>query len=139
MSLEILHDPRIRSVAWRDLTQLSRWEIGRELLLSLPWLVLSLWFASQGWFFAALAASFVLFLAGLRQAHNAQHYVLGLSHQATEWVLFALSMLMQCSMHAIQVTHLQHHKHCMDEEDVEAESARMSAWQALLLGPLFPI
>src|SRR5215467_2486477 len=101
--MEIMHDPRIRSVEWRDLTQLSAWEVGRELILSLPWLLLSLFFAAKGWYVPALAASFVLFLVGLRQAHNAQHYVLGISHRATEWVLFVLSLVMQCSMHAIQV------------------------------------
>ena len=73
MSLEIMRDPRVRSVEWRDLTRLSRWEVARELLLSLPWLFLSLYFASRHWYIPALAASFILFLVGLRQSHNAQH------------------------------------------------------------------
>src|SRR5207237_10319053 len=42
-------------------------------------------------------------------------------------------------MHAVQLTHLLHHKHCMDDEDVEALSARRSALGALLLGPWFPL
>jgi fatty acid desaturase len=42
-------------------------------------------------------------------------------------------------MHAVQINHLQHHKHCMDDEDVEAMSARMSAAEAILFGPIFPV
>ena len=34
--------------------------------------------------------------------------------------------------------HLHHHKHCMDEDDWEAMSARLKGWQAILLGPYFP-
>jgi fatty acid desaturase len=43
------------------------------------------------------------------------------------------------SMHAIQITHLRHHRHCLDDGDDEALSARMPAWKAILLGPIFPI
>ena len=53
--------------------------------------------------------------------------------------MFALSILMLGSMHAVQVTHLLHHKHCMDDDDVEASSARRSALGAILIGPLFPL
>jgi fatty acid desaturase len=41
-------------------------------------------------------------------------------------------------MHAVQYNHLQHHRHCMDDEDVEAMSAKLPGWKALLLGPRFP-
>jgi fatty acid desaturase len=53
--------------------------------------------------------------------------------------MFVLSVLMLGSMHAVQVNHLQHHKHCMDDDDVEALSARMSGLLAILFGPVFPI
>jgi fatty acid desaturase len=139
VSLEILHDPRVRSVPWRDLTRLTRLEIAAELLLSLPWLALSLLLAHRGWYVPALLVSFVFFLTGLRQVHNAYHYVLGISRPATEAVMFVLSVLMLGSMHAVQFNHLRHHKHCLDDEDIEGISARVSGWRALLLGPLFPI
>ena len=139
MSLEILTDRRIRSLVWRDLLPLSRFEVVKELTLSLPWLASSLYLAARGWYVPALAASFAFFLTGLRQVHNAHHYALGISRAATEWVMFALSILMLGSMHAVQFNHLRHHKHCMDDEDEEAMSARMSAWQAILLGPVFPL
>lgn len=80
MSLEILRDPRVRSVEWRDLTRLSRGEVARELLLSLPWLALSLPLAQCGWYGPALIASFFLFLTGLRQVHNAFHMFFHVEH-----------------------------------------------------------
>ena len=137
--VRIAHDPRVRAVQWRDLTKLNMAEMIRELTLSLPWLALSLFFAHRGLYGPALAFSFMFFLAGLRQVHNAHHYALGLSRQATEWVMLALSLLMLGSMHAVQINHLRHHRHLMDEDDVEAISARMKWWQALLFGPMFPV
>jgi hypothetical protein len=135
----ILSDPRVRSVPWRDLTHLGRDEITRARLLSLPWLALSLVCAARERYVAALALSFVFFLTGLRQVHGAHHYTLGLPRWATEWVMFALSVLMLGSMHAIQVNRLRHHQHLMSDDDVEAMSARLQWWQALLIGPAFPV
>jgi fatty acid desaturase len=54
-------------------------------------------------------------------------------------VLFALSVLMLGSMHAVQLNHLRHHRHCLTPDDVEAMSARVPGWRAILLGPLFPL
>ena len=135
----LLHDPRIRSIEWKDLTRLSPAGTARELALSLPWLAGSLWLASRGLYPLALLASFVFFLTGLRQAHDAHHYNLGLPRWATECVLFALSALMLGSMHAVQYNHLRHHRDCLGNEDVEARSARMRWWQAILWGPVFPV
>jgi fatty acid desaturase len=134
-----LIDPRVRSIAWKDLTKLTRLETAKELTLSLPWLALSLYLAGRGWYAVAMIASFFFFLTGLRQVHDAHHYNLGVSRRATEWVLFTSSALMLGSMHAVQFNHLQHHKSCLAADDVEARSARMPWWKALLWGPVFPI
>jgi fatty acid desaturase len=139
VSLEIMRDPRVRGVEWKDLLVLSSRQIAAELVLYVPWLALSLVLAALGQYLFALCASFVFFLCGLRVTHNAQHYALGISRRATEWVLFLLSVLMLSSMHSLQQTHLHHHKHCLDEEDVEAASAGMPAWKAVLFGPAFYI
>jgi len=139
MKPEILQDPRIRSVEWRDLTHLSSLEIFKELLLPVPWLAASLWLASRHFFVPALIASFLFFLVGLRQVHNAFHYALGLSRRGSDWVMLFLSVVMLGSMHAVQINHLQHHQHCLDDQDVEGASARMPAWKAIAVGPLFPI
>ena len=130
MSLEIMRDPRVRSVEWKDLLSLNTWEVVKELLLVFPWLLTSLVLAYVGWYLPALGFSFIFFLCGLRVVHNAYHYAMGIPRLATEWVMFVLSVLMLSAMHALQQTHLHHHKHCMDEEDVEAESARMSGFRA---------
>lgn len=146
MALEIMTDERVRSVEWKDLMELSTWEVVRELLIFVPWLATSLFFAylagSTGqiaWYLPAMACSFMLFLVGLRQVHNAYHYALGISKPLTEWVIYFNSVLLLGSMHAVKFNHLRHHKHCMDDDDVEALSARMPGWKALLLGPYFPI
>src|SRR5437879_4952159 len=99
MDLEIMRDPRVRSVQWRDLTRLSRLEVIGELLLPAPWLIASLLLASQGWYIPALGLSFVFFLTGLRLVHGAYHYSIGLARAGCEWVMFVLSVLMLGSMH----------------------------------------
>ena len=135
----ILNNPHIRSIAWRDLTRLTWPEVARELSLSAPWLALSLALAGRGSYVPAMAASFVFFLTGLRQVHNAYHLTLGVSRRASEAVMFVLSVLMLGSMHAVRFNHLLHHRHCMGDDDVEVVGARMSAWKAILTGPLFPL
>lgn len=90
-----------------------------------------------GYYPLALIASFMFFLAGLRQVHSAFHYSLGLPRWMSDWVMFAHSVLMLGSMHAVQINHLRHHQHCMADDDVEAMGARLSARGALLLGPRY--
>src|SRR6185503_476968 len=104
----------------KDLLALSRWEIFKEIVFYLPWLTISLVLAHYKLYPLSLGFSFIFFLCGLRVVHNAYHYAMGISRPATEWVMFVISVLMLSSMHALQQTHLHHHKTCMDEDDVEA-------------------
>lgn len=138
MALEILRDPRLADVEWKDLCKVSTREVVNEVAIYIPWLVASLVFAHLGWWVPALASSFMFFLCGLRQVHGAFHYAVGVSNRGHEWLMFVLSPLMMSAMHAVQYCHLRHHRHCMDDDDVEAMSARMPGWKALLLGPKFP-
>ncbi len=126
-------------VEWRDLTPLRPWERARELLRPLPWFALSLCLAQSRWLPLALAASFLFFLAGLRLVHDVFHHNLGLDRRLNRLVLAGLSVLMLGSMHAVRLTHLHHHRHCLGEDDVEASSARLSAWRAVVSGPAFPV
>jgi fatty acid desaturase len=130
-------DPRVRSVRWADLRRPTRLQTARELCLTLPWLAASLALAHAGRFTAATACSFVFFLAGIRQAHGAQHQTLGLSRRANDWALFVLSIVMLGSMHAVQITHRRHHARCMGDDDVEGFTARLPWWGAIAAGPLF--
>ena len=139
MALEILQDPRLKAVDLKDLMELSRWEVAWELAISTPWLLASFWAAEAGWWAVALGCSFMFFLCGLRQVHNAFHLAIGVPKQVHDWVQFILSPLMMSAMHAVEFNHLRHHAHCMDEEDIEAKSALMPGWKALLFGPKFPV
>lgn len=135
-------DPRLRplkNVEWRDLLTLSPAEKAWELVLSLPWLIASLVCYQVGWTVPGGLCSFYFFLTGLRQSHGAQHYTLGVPRRVQDGVLFILSLLMLSSMHAVQVSHMHHHRHCLDEEDAEGSTALLPWWKALLVGPLFPL
>lgn len=139
MSDKIKTDPRIRAMEWRDLLALSPAEKAWELTLSLPWLVGSLLCYQAGWYVPGAFCSFYFFLTGLRQSHGGQHYSLGVPRPVQDGVLLTLSLLMLASMHAVQVSHLHHHRHCLDEDDAEGSTARLPWWRALLVGPLFPL
>jgi fatty acid desaturase len=132
-------DLNLPQVQWRDLIAMNRSEKLLELLHPLPWLVASLWLYSRGQLVLGALASFYFFLTGLRLSHGAQHYSIGLPRRAQDLVLFTLSALMLGSMHAVQASHLHHHRHCLTESDAEGATARLSWWRALLVGPLFPI
>lgn len=136
---QVLRSGRLAGVEWRDLVALTPAETTRELTLCLPWLALSLALAAGHWWPLALAASFMMFLTGLRQVHNGHHRALGIGRRANDWFLFAMSMVMLGAMRAVKFNHLRHHKLCMTEGDVEARSARMSGGQAIAFGPLFPL
>lgn len=126
-------------VAWRDLVRYRRIDTVIELLLPAPWLAGAMWFAAQGQYLLALPFTFFLFLTLLRVAHNAYHNALGLPRWAIDLVLVALSPLMMLPLHAVKVTHLEHHRHCLGEADIEGEAGRKSFWGVLAYGPRFPV
>jgi len=103
------------------------------------WLAASLWVAATGSYSIALGLSFVFFLTGLRLVHNAFHLALGLSRGWTGGILWAMSLVMLGSMHAMRFNHLRHHHLTLGEGDVEGRSAEMPGWGALLFGPVSPI
>ncbi len=43
------------------------------------------------------------------------------------------------SMHAVKYNHIQHHKSPLTKDDVEALSAKMQWWKAIMAGPYFII
>jgi fatty acid desaturase len=132
-------DDRLQSIEWKDLIVLTKYEVFYELGVSLPWLLLSMGAVIFDIYLLALAFSFMFFLTGLRQVHNASHYALGTTKIITEIVLFILSILMLGSMHAIQINHLRHHKYFPDKKkDVEAISIDMTPLGAIAIGPIFP-
>jgi fatty acid desaturase len=122
----------------QDLIGYQRWQIIHELCLPVPWLALSVYSTTQGWYAISALAAFYFFLTGLRVTHNAFHYALGLPRLATDIVMFVLSVLMMGSHHAIQTTHIRHHRFCLSEQDTEGQVARQSWWITLVKGPVLP-
>ena len=135
----LLVDRRVRSVPWRDLVPLRPGERLWEFVLPLPWLLAGLLAAHYAIWALALAASFYFFLTGLRLVHDTFHANLGLRAWANDVVLVLLSALMLGSMHAVRLTHLQHHRDCLGENDIEGAAARRTGAGALLWGIMFPI
>ena len=125
-------------IAWRDLVPMRRRDTLRELALPLPWLAAALLAAAQGWTWPAVAATFVLFMTGLRVTHGAFHRALGLRGRGNDAVMFVLSVLLGGAMHAIECTHRHHHRACLDADDVEGRIAHLGVWRALLHSPLYP-
>lgn len=134
-----MNNPLLSAIVWRDLVACRPDEVVRELCLPLPWLALALWFGQTGHPIAAVLATFVLFMTGLRVTHNAFHRTLGLPAGADDAVMFVLSVLLGGSMHAIEVTHLHHHGHCLGDDDVEGRIAHLGFWRAALHSPAYPL
>jgi fatty acid desaturase len=128
-----------RDVMWRDLVRYRRIDTIVELLLPAPWLAGAIWFSARGDYLLALPCTFFLFLTLLRVAHNGYHNALGLPRWATDVVLVLLSPLMMLPLHAVKVTHLEHHKHCLGAQDIEGEAGRKTFLAVLAYGPRFPI
>jgi len=126
-----------RIVQWRDLVPMTKSERAWEVCLSAPWLIGSLCAYHLGYLGVGAICSFFFFLTGLRQSHGAQHYSLGLPRRIQDMILFCLSATMLASMHALQAVHMQHHRHCLDDDDTEGSTARLKWWQAILLVPVF--
>jgi fatty acid desaturase len=133
------HDPRLRSIRWRDLLRVTPLQVLAEPLLPAAWLAASLIAAGFGHYLPALALSFMFFLTGLRLIHNAFHRALGLSRRGTDAVLWIMSLVILGSMHAVRFTHLTHHRLNLSPEDVEGRHAQMPGWRALLHGPYFTL
>jgi fatty acid desaturase len=93
--------------------------------------------AARCWPLLALASG-VMFMAGLRVTHGVFHRSLGLRGRANDAVMFVLSALLGGSMHAIEVTHLRHHRHCLADDDVEGRIAASGFWRALVDSPRYP-
>ncbi len=135
-----MSNPRIlKKGQWQDLLAYQPWETAKELMLPIPWFAMAMWASSQHNYGLTVLASGYFFLACLRVSHNAFHYCLGLSRRATDAVMLLLSIFMMTSMRAHQFTHLQHHRHCLTEKDIEGHVARQGFWQMLFHAPLFTL
>jgi len=129
----------LKTHEWQDLVKYKSWEVLKEISLPIPWFVLEMWAGANQHYELMLYAAAYFFLTCLRVSHNAFHYCLGLSRATTDVVMLLLSVFMTTSMRATQYTHMQHHRHCLEENDVEGYIAKLGFWNMLLQAPLFTI
>jgi fatty acid desaturase len=126
-------------VEWRDLTGMRRRDGVIECCYPLPWLAASWAFVALALWPLAIAASFMFFLTALRLNHEAIHGNLGFRPKQDRLVLHALSILMLGSNNAVAFNHLRHHRHLGTPEDIEGACGRMTMWQVIRFGPVFPV
>lgn len=129
----------VRLVQWRDLAAMRIRDGLVECLHPLPWLAAALASFAFGWWPLGLFAEFMFFLTALRLNHEAIHHNLGFGPRGHRLVLHALSTVMLGSNHSVAFNHLRHHRHINTEEDLEGKAGKMSLWQVLAYGPVFPI
>ena len=127
------------ALVWRDLRALSPLQVAVEITLPVPWLIFALIFGVLGLWYLTVIATFAMFMTGLRVTHNAFHNTVGLSKKGDDWLMFGISALLGGAMHAIEYTHLQHHRDCFGAKDIEGAIARLSFTKALIQSPTYPL
>ncbi len=91
------------------------------------------WQAHAFWMLVpVMLAHFVFTIAYM---HDVAHGSAGLNAKQTHAVLFAVGTLMLQSGHAFRYTHLFHHTHCLEHDDLEGAPARMGLGCVLMSGP----
>jgi beta-carotene hydroxylase len=75
------------------------------------------------------------FISTVAFLHDVAHGSAGLNAKQTHAVLFAMGVLMLQSGHAFRYSHLFHHTHCLEHDDLEGAPACMDLWHVLLAGP----
>ncbi len=121
LGLDLLNASKLQRLIWPVLPLLS---------LALYALVFSMQY------YLLLPLVFVLhFLVSVTFTHDVLHGAAGFKPRSTEWVLFAMSILLLESGHAFRQAHLHHHSHCLEHDDFEGSPARLSLLGALKAGP----
>ena len=128
----------VRRVKWKDLTPMTRREGVQECLHPIPWLIAGLTQFHYGYWPLAFFAEFMFFLTALRLNHEAIHHNLGFDTKGHRAVLHALSTVMLGSNHSVAFNHLRHHRQINTDQDIEGKAGKMSLWQVIVYGPLFP-
>ncbi len=77
------------------------------------------------------------FIFSVSYLHDVAHGSAGLNAGQTHWALFAYGVLMLQSGHSFRYSHLFHHTHCLEDDDMEGAPARMNLIGALMCGPVY--
>lgn len=78
-----------------------------------------------------------LFIFSVSFLHDVAHGSAGLAARGTHAILFLIGVLLLQSGHAFRYSHLFHHTHCLEDDDLEGAPARMDFWSALASGPAY--
>jgi len=125
-----------KQISWHDLTEYSFFDTVKELSLPFLWCALSFVALNYSFLLGAICIGYT-FLFSLRVGHNAFHRTLGLPTWANDWAILIVSWIIISSNHAVYVTHMYHHEHCLEDDDIEGKLAHYSFWQAILRSPAF--
>jgi len=107
------------------------WSILRPLLCVAAYFV----FAFNGWWIPAiLTVAGLMFITYVSTSHDLLHRTLGFPRWLNESLLSLVEMLALRSGHAFRISHLCHHLHFPDDEDIEGRAAKMPLWRALVEG-----
>ena len=95
------------------------------------------WFAMEGWWsLAVLAVMALSFLSYGSSSHDLVHRTLGLPRAVNDMLLSIIEFLCFRSGTAYRLSHLNHHRHLLEPDDVEGRYAFGSWIGAVIAGPL---
>ncbi len=124
-------------------------ELGTDLLITTPrqrWIALARPFIGvTAYIFAAYfglwwlipVIFFFIVVSVITVNHDAVHSTLGLTARQTDWVLFAMGVVLLVSGHSYYITHNHHHRIFPGDNDPEGYPSKMSLFGTLLYGPVF--
>ena len=120
-----------------DLLQVT--PLRRLQTLALPFVAMTCYgaFAYLGWWPLAVASVMMLsFVTYGSTSHDLVHRTLHLSHRWNDLLLSVIEWLSLRSGTAYRLSHLNHHQHLLDPDDIEGETAHGSLWGAIAGGIL---
>jgi len=127
-------------------------ELGTDLLTVTPWrrivtiglpFVIMISYAvfsyAGSWLLAVLSVMALSFVTYGSSSHDLVHQTLGLSRSRSQFWLSLIELLSFRSGTAYRLSHLHHHGHLLEDDDIEGAAVRMTLFQTLLSGPLMQV
>ncbi len=112
----------------------------RVLTVALPFIFAGIYFYAaftRHWVVAVAAVVYLSFVTYGSTSHDLVHRNLGLSAAVNEIFLTLIELLSLRSGHAYRLSHLHHHAHFPEDDDIEAAASKKSLWGALVEGVTF--
>ena len=127
-------------------------ELGRDLLhvsplrrfttIALPFCIMlayAVFAAVEFWPAAVLCVMALCFVTYGSSSHDLVHQTLGLSRRWNNFWLSFIELFSLRSGTAYRLSHLHHHRHLLQESDIEGSAVRLPFWRTLLSGPLMQL